>query len=632
MEFVESQKGDGPSREGADPIDDRLLGKINDLGEGVVLLDREGRIQYANQRFAEMADTDPARLIGMRGDVLFDPKPEWRTAVLADHAHQPGGSYKHEFRLNRADGSHFWVALSATAHTRENGEAAGVLALVTDINARKQMEENQALVLDILTVPFDSDFFVEVARKLAETFGAEVAFIAECRAQGSVRTIACWQSGSSRENRTYELAGTICEAVVGREPAFYASNACGLFPNDRALNEMRIEGYVGVPLSDSQGKPLGHFALMHSAPFPGRCRLVETLEMIGARIRSEIERNRREALLQQRNQKLENEIAARKRADATINYFRDEIGQNHNMGNAVGESPAFRQVLENIGLVAKNDVTVLISGETGTGKELVARMIHEQSPRAAYPLVKVNCAALPQDLVEAELFGHEKGAFTSAQSRRKGRFELADRGTLFLDEIGELSLSAQAKILRVLQEKEFERVGGGEPIQVDFRLIAATNRDLTAMVSKGAFRDDLFYRLNVFPLPVPPLRERKHDIPLLANYFLARFSRSLGKDFSGIHPDSLNMLIDHDWPGNIRELENQIHRSAILSSQPLLRVACFNRLAASGGTRLEDIERAHITALLAQTNGRIEGDQGAARLLGLNPSTLRSKMKKLGIA
>lgn len=499
------------------------------------------------------------------------------------------------------------------------------------LSEHRQALENQALVLDILTSPFEGDFFVDITRKLTEALKVDIAFITECHRQDSVRTIAYWQSGSRAENKTYELAGTVCETVVGKGLAFYASEVCSRFPQDIDLIDGNIESYVGVPLFDSLKKPLGHFALMHSQPFPDRFALLETLKIIGARISSEMERNRKEIMLQDRNQRLEKEIAARKRADSTARYLKEEIGQTLNIGHMIGKSPAFAQVLENIDLVAKTHATVLITGETGTGKELAARLIHKGSPRAAGPLVKVNCAALPQELIEAELFGHEKGAFTSAQAMRKGRFELADGGALFLDEIGEMSLSAQVKLLRVLQEKEFERVGGSQPIRVDFRLIAATNRDLEAMIARGAFREDLFYRLNVFPLRLPALRERKSDIIPLAEHFLGRFARSLGKAFTGIHDQTKAALESHDWPGYIRELENLVQRLAILSPGPLLQHKGFQPTATQAGMSLRDVERHHIAMVLAQTNGKIEGNAGAASILDLNPSTLRSKMKKLGI-
>ena len=306
----------------------------------------------------------------------------------------------------------------------------------------------------------------------------------------------------------------------------------------------------------------------------------------------------------------------------------------------VGDSPALRHVLEQIAQVSTTDSTVLIQGETGTGKELVARAIHERSPRRERPLVKVNCAALPRDLVESELFGHEKGAFTGATQQRRGRFELADGGTLFLDEAGELPLEAQAKLLRVLQEREFDRVGGTRSLRTDVRVIAATNRDLHARVAAGGFRADLYYRLNVFPILVPALRERRDDIPGLVQHFAAKAARKLGRTLDGISPAFVERARAYDWPGNIRELENLVERAIIMSNGGVLdAVELFLQAppsgqapsVAAGDATLEEMERAHIRRVLERTRWVIEGERGAARILGLNPSTLRGRLRKLGI-
>jgi transcriptional regulator with GAF, ATPase, and Fis domain len=306
------------------------------------------------------------------------------------------------------------------------------------------------------------------------------------------------------------------------------------------------------------------------------------------------------------------------------------------------------QVLKQAEQVAPTDTTVLILGETGTGKELLAHLIHEHSNRKERPLVKVNCAALPASLIESELFGHERGAFTGAAARRVGRFEIADGASIFLDEIGELPLELQAKLLRVLQGGEFERLGSSHTIKVDVRVIAATNRDLNRAVEEGKFRSDLFYRLNVYPIHVPPLRERREDIAPLALAFLAESERRLDHSFSGISQSVLNSLQRYDWPGNVRELQNVIERAAVTSSGGSLRLPKtwastpahesaenLPGISASGsevrGITLEEIERDYVLRVLKQTRWRIEGGAGAAKLLGMHPSTLRSRMHKLGI-
>jgi transcriptional regulator with GAF, ATPase, and Fis domain len=284
---------------------------------------------------------------------------------------------------------------------------------------------------------------------------------------------------------------------------------------------------------------------------------------------------------------------------------------------------------------------VLVTGETGTGKELVARAIHSVSRRKDKPLIKVNCAALPAGLVESELFGHEKGAFTGAISRRVGRFELADGGTIFLDEIGELPSEMQAKLLRVLQEGEIDRIGGNGPVAVDVRVIAATNRDLAQAVLDKTFREDLFYRLNVFPIRLPALRERREDIPLLASYFATRFAARLGKHMDGIGSETIDRLTAYAWPGNIRELENIMERAVILTPGRILEVspemlpevaiAATYKSDGQPSNDLQSVERDHILAVLNQTKWVIEGARGAAQLLGLHPNTLRSRLKRLGI-
>ncbi len=322
-------------------------------------------------------------------------------------------------------------------------------------------------------------------------------------------------------------------------------------------------------------------------------------------------------------------------------YLQDEIKSGHNFDFIVGESKELKELLGQLEQVAETDATVLVLGETGTGKELIARAVHSLSHRKTRPLIKVNCAALPANLVESELFGHEKGAFTGAIAKKIGRFELANGGTIFLDEIGDLPQDLQAKLLRVLQEGEFERLGNPQTIQVDVRVISATNRDLLKLVWAGDFRQDLYYRLNVFPLSVPPLRERDGDIPLLVQHFVKGFSRKLGREIQTIPQDVMATLSKYRWPGNVRELENVIERAVILTRGSSLQIdrslsereresdSVQGQLAPQG--TLAEVERSHIERTLETTNWRIEGNEGAAKLLGLNPSTLRSRMQKLGL-
>jgi formate hydrogenlyase transcriptional activator len=303
----------------------------------------------------------------------------------------------------------------------------------------------------------------------------------------------------------------------------------------------------------------------------------------------------------------------------------------------IGSSPALESVLEQVERVAPTDSTVLVQGETGTGKELIARAIHNLSSRCGRPFIKLNCAAIPFDLLESELFGHEKGAFTGAIAQKIGRFELADKGTLFLDEVGDIPLPLQPKLLRVLQEQEFERLGSGRTHQVDVRLVAATHRNLVEMVKRNEFRSDLYYRLNVFPVPLPPLRARREDIPALVEHFVEIYARRMGRQIDQISPETMSELTSYPWPGNIRELQNFIERSVILSSgnileSPLASLRNAAEAQSLGPITMEDAERDHIRKTLEQTRWVVSGPNGAAARLGIKRSTLYFRMQKLGIS
>jgi formate hydrogenlyase transcriptional activator len=303
----------------------------------------------------------------------------------------------------------------------------------------------------------------------------------------------------------------------------------------------------------------------------------------------------------------------------------------------IGSSPALESVLEQVERVAPTDSTVLIQGETGTGKELVARAVHNLSARCGRPFIKLNCAAIPFDLLESELFGHERGAFTGAIAQKIGRFELADKGTLFLDEVGDIPPGLQPKLLRVLQEQEFERLGSTRTHQVDVRLVAATNRNLVEMVKRNEFRTDLYYRLNVFPVPLPPLRARREDIPALVEHFVEIYARRMSKQINHISPETMSQLTSYAWPGNIRELQNFIERSVILTSgnvleSPLAGLKNAVEVESLGPTTMQDAEREHICKILEQTRWVVAGPNGAAARLGIKRSTLYFRMQKLGIS
>lgn len=365
-------------------------------------------------------------------------------------------------------------------------------------------------------------------------------------------------------------------------------------------------------------------------------------EEVCARVSTHLKLLHVQRKLQEQNHKLQEEIEAHKRTQATVLYLDAELKLSQDFGDIIGQSQALQEILNQIAQMAETDCTALIMGETGTGKELIARAIHERSHRHDKPLIKVNCATIPKDLFESEFFGHEKGAFTGATAKRIGRFELANGGTLFLDEAGELPLDIQAKLLRVLQEGEFERVGATTTQKVDVRIIAATNRDLLQEVTNKQFREDLYYRLNVFPLRIPPLRERENDIPFLIQHFLKKYADKYGKTIQSISEPFMQHLCEYPWPGNIRELENVIERAVITSKGKELHMEEWlhkpttapHSSVSSDSTiqTIEEIERAHILHVLEATNWRVSGDQGAAQLLGLNRTTLEARMKKLGIS
>ncbi|MEE9345729.1 MAG: sigma 54-interacting transcriptional regulator [Methylococcales bacterium] len=318
-------------------------------------------------------------------------------------------------------------------------------------------------------------------------------------------------------------------------------------------------------------------------------------------------------------------------------YLQEQVNLNHKFEDILGQSQPVKTVLQQVEQVAPTDTTVLILGETGTGKELFARALHNLSSRRNRPLVKVNCAALPANLIESELFGHEKGSFTGATARRIGRFELAHDGTIFLDELAELPLELQAKLLRVLQEGEIERLGDSKTIKINVRIIAATHRDLKQMVTDKTFREDLYYRLSVFPLTLPPLRERRHDISLLVQWFIKKYAQKMGKQINHIPQTVMDNLLHYNWPGNVRELENVIERAVILSPDQVLQISQLQNPQSDAGTdgkplrSLAEMEKSHIIKVLENTSWLISGEHGAASILEMHPNTLRSRMNKLGI-
>jgi formate hydrogenlyase transcriptional activator len=589
----------------------------------------DGAVRQANRAAVELLGFPHEELIGKRvfelGADTPSGKPRQRAAYERFLAGIP--TYDQEIELRHRSGSAVWVRLSVRPMHDDAGNVVATRSTLFDCTAIKHAEqalrESEDRLARILhsamdaIVTFDEQLEIALFNEAAEkTFGAPAAAAIGGRLErflgDGFREVLARSMAASREHgeRPYVWApgGLVARRADGSE-----------FPVEATLSDVEVGG-----------------------------RRLFTLIL-----RDVDQRRRDEEALRSLN--LQNE------------YLQEEIKATHNVDEIVGQSRALAGVLEQVRLVGSTDSSVLILGETGTGKELVARAVHLASARRDRPLIKVNCAALPSGLIESELFGHEKGAFTGASERRIGRFELAHGGTIFLDEIGEIPLETQVKLLRVLQEREFERLGGRQTQRVDVRVIAATNRDLTKAVAEAAFRQDLYYRLNVFPLRIPALRERRDDIPLLVHYFARRYAAKIGRKISRVPRETMARLAAYAWPGNIRELENVIERAVILSPGPDLEIAtellpaapttiaapaaasrphepgsrepwpaygdapAAPAAAGNGAQSLEKIERDHIVAALRATGWRIDGPNGAARTLDLNPSTLRSRMKKLGI-
>lgn len=719
-------------------------------------------------------------------------------------------NFEIEYRWKCADGTYHWFLDKAVLITGKNTEPKEIAGTWLDITDRKLVEQSLKTLVEMTASVTGVDFFRVLIRNMASLLGVKYAFASECiySNKKKVRTLAFWSKSKYGDNFEYDLEGTPCEKVISGEFCCYDEKVAELFPADKDLKKFDAEGYLGIPLSNSKGEVIGHFAVFHDKPFTDIAKHFSLLQLFAIRAGSELERMGAEQSQMLSNEQLlkkskheeiinsviksvhqsiniqevyenaveslinnleevdkvsiyniEGEEAVIKASLGTPDWYiqragrvpypkgftwkvildgkprycpdtdkdefigpagkelginsylsmplksenktigvinltslkknsfdeselelmdivsnqieiaiknakqadelakalselnklknqlemeneslQEEIKTAHNFEEIIGESKSLKNVLNQVEMVAQTDSTVLIRGDTGTGKERIARSIHNLSSRGHRALIKVNCPAIPSGLLESELFGHEKGAFTGALTKKIGKFELADGGTIFLDELGDLPLDAQAKLLRVLQEMEFERVGGTETLTADVRVIAATNRDLEVLVKEGKFRADLYYRLNVFPIFLPPLSERKEDIPLLTMYFTQKYANKLSKEIKSVSEDNIERLKSYLWPGNIRELENIIERAVIVSTSEMLNIdqnlfGALSETALDEDSKmsLEDNEREHIIKILNQTKWKIQGEDGAAKILGINPSTLRSRMDKLGI-
>ena len=613
---------------------------------GIILYDSELRYRLFNPFMERLTGKSQEEV---RGKIAAEVFPRLRSSGMENalqRALQGDVVYVADALVprHRADGHDVWESCIFAPHRDADSKVIGVIGMVRDITERHLAEETFRSIVIGTASATGNDFFPSLVRHMASALRVRYAFITDCDDQKHAKAIAVWKGTDFGDNFDFDIADTPCEKVLHGDICHYREGLQQLFPLNTGLAEWGVESYLGVPMLDRNNRIIGHLAILDDKPMERDDRAIDLVKIFAARAAAELKRQRAENELQAA---LEQVRALQKKLEAENVYLQEEISREHNFEEIVGNSKPLVEVLHRVETVAPTDSTVLIMGETGCGKELIARAIHSRSKRSHRPLVKLNCGAIPTGLVESELFGHMKGAFTGALERRTGRFELADGGTLFLDEVSELPLDTQVKLLRVLQEHEFEPLGSSRTLRVNVRIIAASNRDLDKAVQDGKFRADLYYRLNVLPIALPPLKQRRSDIPLLTAFFVERYARQFGKQITGITQDTMDLLSRYDWPGNIRELQNVIERAVVLSQGAILKLGkdmlpvstgADERLAElSAGTpemtqsTLEEVEKRHIVNVLERTSGIIEGDRGAAKILDLHPNTLRSRMKKLGI-
>ncbi|MGH9325542.1 MAG: sigma 54-interacting transcriptional regulator [Terriglobia bacterium] len=602
----------------------------------IFMLDPEGHVMTWNEGSRRMRGYNADEIIERSVSIFFTPEEiqAGKPAEELREAKTKGRIETEGWRVKK-DGSRFWSHVVLTALRDPTGRLIGFTKIARDITEQKRASE--ALLLEVsnrlLSHLNFEDLLPAISASLAQIKEYDYAGLALY--DPSVQKLRVYALPSpSRKNLIHEDLLLTLE----NSPAGWAFKA----RQPLVLNQVHDEGRpFEIPAQlVAQG--------VRSAcriPLVSRERVLGTLNLASLHENafSDDDVNLLSRVANQVALALSNTLSFRQLAEQkeklTVEkqYLEGEIRSRFNLGEIVGESAALKEVLQQVQTVAPTDSTALILGETGTGKEMIARAIHDLSHRREKTFITVNCSALPSELLESELFGHEKGAFTGAVSRKMGRFEIAHRGTLFLDEVGDLPLGLQPKLLRALQEKQFERLGSTQTINVDVRLIAATNRDLEALVAECRFRSDLYYRLNVFPIMVPPLRERLGDVPLLARYFLEKYSRQMGKKIESIPTEMLRALARYLWPGNVRELEHFIERAVVLTSGLVLHVpplgAKLQRKPDSTPSEtLAGAERDHILRVLRETNGIISGPRGAAARLGLKRTTLASKMRRLGIS
>ena len=629
--------------------EDRFQLLVEQAGDAFFVLSYDGVIFDVNRQACWSLGYSREELLGMKISEVDVDVEEKQHKLRFWNSLEPGHHITFEGLHRRKDGSAFPVEVRLGRLDLK--EKRFLLALVRDVTERKQKEEKlkkhsefQKLVSSI------SNNFVglsgsELEQAIQDTlseigayFDVDTVRIYRLSTRGDVLMIRnMWRSERLAPTKEMQkihkmkFPSLASHYSRGETIVFGSIGECPQLPDLlKALNFFGTKAGVGVPLEvDELGVDV--FAMdkvMSEHVWPRD--IVEHSRTIGQVLLSAMHRREAEAQLQDSYDEIKR---LKERLEQDNLYLREEIELNYRYDEIVGESDAIKQVLVQAEKVAKQDTGVLLFGETGTGKELIARAIHSLSPRKARTMIKVNCAALPATLIESELFGREKGAFTGALTKQVGRFEVANGSTIFLDEIGDLPLELQTKLLRVLQEGEFERLGSHETVSVDIRIIAATNRDLGKAIKEGRFRRDLYFRLNVFPITVPPLRGRQEDIPLLTWAFIKKYEKSMGKKISKVKNKTMDLLTHYSWPGNVRELKNVIERAMILNDGEGLQIDRIESSEAldSAILMLEEVDRHHIISVLESTRWQISGQKGAAQILGLKPTTLRSKMEKLDI-
>jgi PAS domain S-box-containing protein len=617
----------------------RLVAEVKDYA--IFMLDPQGRVKSWNEGAQRINGYRADEIIGRHFSCFYPaeviergaPEEEIKTVTWE-------GRWEGEGWRIKKDGSRFWASVVMTALHDEDGKLLGFTKITRDITEQKRVRES--FLLEVTNALLSN---LDIA-KLLTAIGACVRqvkafdYASVALYDSDTKMLRIHSTGVAtgapplRDAVLLPVAGTPHGSVYASGKALVLKGSpAEKFPFEMPehLAAGLIKSGCWLPLAGREG-PLGTLNVFSRQAGAFSEEDVNALAQLAGQVSVALDT----ALAFQRIAALNARLAREKL------YLEDELRTETDFNDIIGNSKVLRRVLKQIETVAPTDSTVLILGETGTGKERLARAVHDLSPRRGHAFVKVNCASVPAGLLESELFGHEKGAFTGAIAQRIGRFELAHQGTLFLDEVGEIPVELQSKLLRVLQEKQFERLGSSRTMTTDVRIVAATNRDLNKLVASGQFRSDLFYRLSVFPVTVPALRDRSEDIPLLVHFFLGRFAKRMGKSVEIVPPETMQALCRYSWPGNVRELEHVVERAVILSPGPELRIlltelespqiANSQEVSAKSSEKLEEIERGHILNVLREAKGKIGGAGGAAERLGMNRTTLNSRMQKLGIS